>query len=71
MNKNVEIMSAVASVVDFMKQQLRSDLSEANSKAKIELSREQLEKIVFYAENSITVSFGRASGQIENSINKK
>mgnify|MGYP001281956382 FL=1 len=71
MDRKVEIMGAVANVVDFIKQQLRNDLSEANTKANLGLSREQLEKIAFYADNSVTVSFGRASDQVENAINKK
>ena len=70
MSKQVEVMSAVANVIDFAKQQLKVNLTEAVSQGKIEITKAQLEKICFYAETSITNSFTRASDQIENSIKK-
>tara|TARA_E500000318_G_C3477349_1_gene179026 strand:+ start:363 stop:575 length:213 start_codon:yes stop_codon:yes gene_type:complete len=68
-NKN-EVMGAVVNVLDFVKQQIKANLSEAVSQGKIELSRDQLEKVCFYAESSITNSFMKASGQIERAIEK-
>tara|TARA_B100000424_G_scaffold241507_1_gene209707 strand:- start:860 stop:1072 length:213 start_codon:yes stop_codon:yes gene_type:complete len=70
MSKQIEVMSAVANVIDFTKQQLKINLSEAVSQGKIEITKDQLEKICFYAEASITNSFTRAADQIENSIKK-
>ena len=70
MNKNIEVMSAVSNVFDFVKQQIKANLSEAVSQGKIDLSREQLEKVCFYAESSVTTSFVRASGQIEKALDK-
>ena len=70
MSKQVEVMSAVANVIDFVKQQLKANLAEASTQGKIDISKEQLEKVCFYAEASITNSFTRASDQIENSIRK-
>jgi len=71
MSKQVEVMIAVANVIDFVKSQVKLNLSEAVNQGKIELSKEQLEKVCFYAESSITTSFTRASDQIENSIKVK
>ena len=68
-NKN-EVMGAVVNVLDFVKQQVKSNLSEAVNQGKIELSREQLEKVCFYAESSITNAFMKASSQIESAIDK-
>ena len=70
MKKSTEVMSAVASVVDFMKQQVKLDLQQAVSKGKVELTKDQLGKLCFYVETSIGNSFTRASSQIENAIEK-
>lgn len=70
MNNQVEIMSAVATVVDFMKQQVKIKLSEAKNQGKIEITKDQLEKVCFYTESIITNSFTKASSQIENAIKK-
>ncbi len=70
MDNKVKVMSAVSNVVDFVKQQLRANLSDAFNQGKIDISKEQLEKVCFYAESSVTTSFMKAAGQIENSIEK-
>ena len=63
------VMSSVATVISFMKEQVVSDLMEAKNKGSIELSQDDLKKICYYVETSMTNSFVRASGQIENSLN--
>ena len=68
--KKSEVMGAVAEVIDFVKQQIRIDLSEALSQGRIELSTEELKKVCHYAESSVTTSFIKASSQIENAIEK-
>ena len=70
MSNKVEVMSAVANVIDFVRQQVKANLAEAVNKGKIDIPRDQLEKVCFYVENSITTSFVKASGQIENAIKK-
>ena len=70
MDDKNKVMAAVANVVDFVRQQIRVNLAEAVNQGKIELSRDQLEKVCFYAESSVTSSFVKASGQIENAIGK-
>lgn len=63
-----KVMSSVSSVVSFMKEQVTADLMEAKSKGKIDLNNEELKKICFYIESSLTNSFVKASGQIENTL---
>lgn len=70
MSKKTEVMGAVANVIDFVKQQLKINLSEAANQGKIDVSSRQIEKICHYAESSITTSFVKAAGQIENAIEK-
>ena len=65
---NTAVMSAVASVVDFMKQQVKVNLSEASNQGKIEVSNEELRKICFYVEASMAKSFTAASSQIESTL---
>lgn len=68
--KKSEVMGAVAELIDFVKQQIRIDLSEALSQGRIELSKDELKKVCHYAESSVTTSFIKASSQIENAIEK-
>ena len=70
MSKKVEVMTTISSVIDFIKQQIKVDITEANSHAELGLSREQLQKICYYAENSVTTSFIKASDQIESAIDR-
>ena len=70
MSNRDEVMGAVVNVLDFVKQQVKMSLTEAASQGKIELTKDQLEKVCFYTESSITTSFIKASGQIEAAINK-
>ena len=63
-----KVMSSVSSMVSFMKEQVVSDLVEATTKGSITLSNEELKKICFYVESSLTNSFVKASGQIESSL---
>ncbi len=63
-----KVMTAVSSVVDFMKQQVTANLSEASSQGKIDVDQEELRKICFYVETSISESFIKASSQIQNAI---
>ena len=63
-----KVMSSVSSVVSFMKEQVNSDLLEAKNKGNIDVSTEELRKICFYIESSMTNSFVKASGQIEHTL---
>ena len=62
---SVEVMSAVATVINFMKEQTVSDLVEASGSGKIKLEKDELKKVCFYIEASIDKSFMKSSGQIE------
>ena len=68
-NDTSKVMLTVSSVVSFMKEQVVNDLIEANNKESLDLSKEDLRKICFYVESSLTNSFVKASSQIENSLN--
>ena len=63
-----KVMSSVASVVNFMKEQVASDLFAATQKENIDLSSEDLRKLCHYVEVSLTNSFTKASSQIEASL---
>lgn len=63
-----KVMTSVSSVVSFMKEQIANDLLEANTKGHISLSDDDLRKVCFYVESSMTKSFTKASSQIENSL---
>ena len=63
-----KVMASVSSVVSFMKEQGASDLVNAKSSGKIDVSPEDLKKICFYVETSLSNSFVKASGQIESSL---
>ena len=63
-----QVMASVSSVVSYMKEQVASDLVTAKNSGKIDLTSEDLKKICFYVETSLTNSFVKASGQIESSL---
>jgi len=63
-----KVMASVADVVDFMKKSVVSSLNDASGQGKIDLSSEELRKVCFYVEASMTTAFTRAAGQIENSL---
>ncbi len=63
-----QVMASVSSVVSYMKEQVSSDLVTAKNSGKIDLTSEDLKKICFYVETSLTNSFVKASGQIESSL---
>ena len=68
-NDTSKVMSSVASVVDFIKQSVVSNLKDANDQSKISLSDDDLRKVCFYVEASIESAFAKSSGQIEKSLN--
>ncbi len=63
-----KVMSSVSSVVTFMKEQVANDLLNAKNQGTLDLSTEELKKVCFYVESSLTNSFVKASGQIESSL---
>ncbi len=63
-----EVMRSVASSVDFIKSQIASDLVEAKNKKLIDLSQDDLRKIVSVVEGSITKSFIKTASQIESTL---
>ncbi len=65
---STSVMVAVASVVDFMKQQVKTSLMNAKNSGKIEVDNEELRKICSYVDASMSTSFVNASGQIQQSI---
>ena len=70
-SKNIDtsqVMSSVATVISFMKEQVVSDLMDAKNKGNINLEQDDLKKVCYYIETSLTNSFIRASGQIENTL---
>ena len=70
-SKNIDssqVMSSVATVISFMKEQVVTDLMDAKNKGNINLEQDDLKKVCYYIETSLTNSFIRASGQIENAL---
>ena len=65
---STQVMSAVASSLDFIKSQIGSDLLTAKNRGMIELDNDQLKKITSIIEGSITQSFFKSSGQIESQL---
>lgn len=65
---NSEVMRAVASSIDFIKNQIAIDLMEAKSKNLIELDSNDIKKLSAIVESSITNSFVKTSGQIESKL---
>ena len=65
---NSEVMRAVASSIDFIKNQIAIDLMEAKNKNLIELDSNDIKKLSSIVESSITNSFIKTSGQIESKL---
>ena len=65
---NSEVMSAIASSIDFIKSQIAIDLMNAKSKNLIDLDHSDIKKLSSIVESSITNSFIKASGQIESKL---
>ena len=63
-----KVMLTVSSVVGFMKEQVVQDLMAVNSNNETSLNNEELRKLCFYVESSMTNSFIKASNQIELSL---
>ena len=70
-NKNNNVMSAVASVIDFIKTQVSVDLMTASDRGILEKRDiNELKKISRIVEQSISTSFVKSSDQIENALEK-
>ena len=67
---STEVMSAVASSIEFIKSQIASDLMNAKTNGSIDLENNQLRKIANIIELSITQSFLKSSSQIESKLRK-
>jgi hypothetical protein len=65
---SIEVMSSVASSIEFIKSQIANDLMLAKNSKLIDLDNDQLKKISSIIESSITKSFIKTSGQIESSL---
>ncbi len=65
---NSEVMRAIASSIDFIKNQIAVDLMEAKNKNLIELDRKDIKKLSSIVESSIANSFIKTSGQIESKL---
>ena len=65
-----KVMLTVSSVVGFMKEQVVQDLMAVNSnnETSLNLNNEELRKLCFYVESSMTNSFIKSSNQIELSL---
>lgn len=63
-----KVMSSVASVIDFIKISVISNLKDANDQGKVNITDEELRKVCFYVEAGIETAFSKSSGQIENSL---
>jgi hypothetical protein len=67
---NSKVMSSVASTIDFIKEQIVTDLMMAKSSGMIDYSNEDLQKIARIVNTSIGNSFVKASSQIENTLKR-
>lgn len=63
-----EVMSAVSSLVDYMKKQTTMNLVEAANQGKVKIDQENLRKICSFVEASMTQSFINASTQVESKL---
>lgn len=63
-----KVMSSVASVIDFIKVSVVSNLKDANDQGKVNITDEELRKVCFYVEAGIETAFSKSSGQIEKSL---
>ena len=59
-----KVISEVSSLIDFIKTQVTNDLAAAKNKEIINLDQEDLRKIAFVVESSISNSFIKASDQL-------
>ena len=67
---NSKVMSSVASTIDFIKEQVVTDLMMAKSAGMINYSNDELQKIARIVNTSIGNSFVKAASQIENTLKK-
>ena len=65
MDKSTKILSSVAVVLDFIKSQIKSNLTEANNRNMISIEKNQLEKVVSLVDASIDQVFSKSSIEIE------
>ncbi len=65
---NSEVMSAIASSIDFIKNQIAIDLMEAKNKNLIDLDHNNIKKLSSIVESSIASSFIKSAGQIESKL---
>jgi hypothetical protein len=64
--KQVEINSAVHTIVSFIKQTVSNNLVEGSNTGKINIGEEELKKISFLISESIDQGFVRAFGELES-----
>lgn len=61
-----DIMLETSSLISFIKDQLKQDLSSANQKFDLKLNNDQLKKLSSLLETSIEASFSRGSNGLIN-----
>ena len=69
-NEKIELMTAVSSVIDFIKEQVSSDLMRAKQVGMISQETDDLKRIARVVEQSITSSYTKSAGQIELAVQK-
>ena len=69
-NKEQQIMSGVKNVISFIKEKLRSDITEAHNKKLINIEKSELGRTFDFIEQSIDASFFKSSDEIIRAIKK-
>lgn len=65
MTTKENVLLEVSEIISFIKEQLSNDIAEGVRKSNITLTKDELTKLVFYAQTSVQNSFGKASLQLE------
>ena len=64
-NKELQVMTAVSSVLSFIKERLAADIKEASDKKMFNVQDEEINKICEFAKSSIDASFFKSSSEIQ------
>jgi hypothetical protein len=67
-SKETQVMTAVSSVLSFIKERLTADMKEAADKKMFNVDSSDLNRICEVAKSSIDASFFKSASEIENAV---
>jgi len=67
-SKETQVMTAVSSVLSFIKERLTADMKEAADKKMFNVDSNDLNRICEVAKSSIDASFFKSASEIENAV---